>query len=140
MVDDGTQGDVVARDGTFTMRVTFTESTPSPVRLQVSATFRAGGKRVTSAAALLPVVGNTPPMANAGPDQTVKVGQTVTLDGSGSTDEDGDPLSYQWSLVMRSTGSQATLSNPTLVHPTVIMDRAGAYTVQLTLNDGKGER
>src|SRR5262245_21792591 len=137
MVDDGTQGDVVARDGTFTMRVTFTESTPSPVRLQVSATFRAGGKRVTSDVVLIRVVANTPPMANAGPDQTVKVGQTVTLDGSGSTDADGDPLSYQWSFVVRPTGSQATLSNSAVVHPTFVVDRPGTYTVQLVVNDGK---
>jgi hypothetical protein len=84
MVDDGTQGDVVARDDTFTMRVAFTETTPSPVRLQVSATFRTGGKWVTSAVALTRVVANTPPVANAGPDrilihglQTVELGSTV---------------------------------------------------------------
>src|SRR5262245_27251953 len=141
MVDDGTTGDAVARDGIFTLRVLFTEPIPGTLRLQVSATFRAGPGRLTSAIALIPIIApNTPPVAHAGPDQTVKVGQKVTLDGSGSTDADGDPLQYRWSLVMRSTGSQATLSNPTLVHPTVIMDRAGAYTVQLTLNDGKGER
>jgi hypothetical protein len=39
-----------------------------------------------------PVPRNTPPVANAGPDQTVAVTQTVTLDGSHSTDVDGDPL------------------------------------------------
>jgi hypothetical protein len=137
MVDDGTRGDAVARDGTFTLRVAFTESTPSPVRLQVSATFRAGGKRITSDVALIRIVANTPPVAKAGPDQTVKVGQTVTLDGSGSTDADGDPLSYQWSFVVRPRGSQATLSNTALVHPTFVVDRPGTYTVQLIVNDGK---
>jgi hypothetical protein len=37
---------------------------------------------------------NTPPGANAGADQTGVVGQTVQLDGSGSSDIDGDPLTY----------------------------------------------
>jgi hypothetical protein len=37
---------------------------------------------------------NDPPVAGAGPDQTVSGGDTVSLDGSGSVDVDGDPLSY----------------------------------------------
>src|SRR5262249_28283559 len=125
-------------DGTFTLRVVFTEPTPGTLRLQVSATFRAGPGRITSAIALVPIIApNTPPVAHAGPDQTVKVGQTVTLDSSGSTDADGDRVQYRWSFVARPTGSQATLSNPKLVHPTFVVDRPGMYTVQLIVNDGK---
>src|SRR2546425_4153912 len=80
---------------------------------------------------------NTAPVANAGPDQTVVVGHTVTLDGSHSTDVDGDPLQYQWTLVGRPSGSQAALADPTLVLPTFIVDRPGSYTVRLVVNDGK---
>ena len=39
-----------------------------------------------------------PPVADAGPDQTVFVGDTVQLDGSGSSDVDNDPLTFQWSF------------------------------------------
>jgi uncharacterized repeat protein (TIGR01451 family) len=39
---------------------------------------------------------NRPPVANAGLDRTVVVSSTVTLDGSGSTDPDGDDLLYGW--------------------------------------------
>ena len=35
-------------------------------------------------------------MANAGADQKVEVGAIVILDGSGSSDDDGDALNYQW--------------------------------------------
>ncbi|MDX1449390.1 MAG: ATP-binding protein, partial [Acidimicrobiia bacterium] len=42
---------------------------------------------------------NRPPVADAGPDQTVLVGDTVTLDGSGSSDADGDALGFEWSLL-----------------------------------------
>ena len=42
---------------------------------------------------------NSPPTANAGPDQTVDVGVKVSLDGSGSTDADGDALTYTWTQV-----------------------------------------
>ena len=80
---------------------------------------------------------NRPPVANAGPDQTRRVGQTAQLDGSGSIDADGDPLSYYWSITHRPTGSVAELSDPTAVRPTFVVDKPGAYEVQLVVNDGK---
>ena len=42
---------------------------------------------------------NLAPVANAGPDQTVATGATVTLDGSASSDADGDALVFSWSFV-----------------------------------------
>src|SRR5262249_53995510 len=84
-----------------------------------------------------PCATNHPPIANAGPAQTVFVGTTVTLDGSGSTDADGDPLTYRWSFVSIPAGSSATLTGPGTVHPTFVVDKPGSYTVQLIVNDGK---
>ena len=74
-------------------------------------------------------------MANAGPDQTVVVGQTVQLDGSGSSDADGDLLTFRWALTTRPAGSQATLANAT-VNPTFVADVLGTYVAQLIVNDG----
>ena len=79
---------------------------------------------------------NSAPVANAGPDQTVSVTDTVTLNGSASTDVDGNPLTYSWSLTTRPTGSSATLSNPTSVNPTFVVDRFGTYVAELIVNDG----
>jgi hypothetical protein len=41
---------------------------------------------------------NSAPVAKAGADQTVFAGATVALDGTGSTDVDGDPLTYRWTI------------------------------------------
>ncbi len=79
---------------------------------------------------------NNAPIANAGRDQTVRVNDTVTLDGSGSSDVDGDLLTYSWSLTSVPPGSVATLSDPTLVNPTFVADVSGTYVVQLIVNDG----
>ena len=80
--------------------------------------------------------GCAPPVANAGPAQTVPVGATVQLDGTGSSDETGTPLTYSWSFVSVPSGSTATLSNSTLPKPTFIANVYGNYTVQLVVNDG----
>ena len=79
---------------------------------------------------------NLPPVANAGPDQTVAVGQTVTLDGTGSSDPESSALTYSWTFVSVPSGSTATLTNPTTVNPTFVPDVAGAYVVGLVVNDG----
>lgn len=77
----------------------------------------------------------TGPVASAGPAQTVKVGQTVQLDGSKSFDPEGLPLTFHWTL-SPPPGSQAHLSDSTAAKPTVVVDMVGAYRVQLTVSDG----
>jgi len=80
---------------------------------------------------------NSAPVANAGADQAVLVNDTVQLDGSASSDVDGDALSIAWSLVSIPDGSTAALSNTTALRPTFGVDAAGTYTVQLIVNDSK---
>src|SRR5579884_1451606 len=80
---------------------------------------------------------NSPPVANAGANQTVGLGATVTLNGGGSSDVDGDALTYSWTLISRPAGSVATLTGANTVSPTFVVDKAGAYVAQLIVNDGK---
>lgn len=79
---------------------------------------------------------NTAPVANAGPDQTVNTDSLVQLDGSSSSDIDGDSLSYSWTLQSRPTSSNAILSDPQVVNPTFIADVDGSYVLNLIVNDG----
>lgn len=82
------------------------------------------------------VAANRAPQANAGEDQSVAVGDLVTLDGSASTDPDSDPLQYRWSFVSRPSGSGATLHDENTPTPSFTVDRAGDFVVQLIVNDG----
>ena len=81
-----------------------------------------------------PTINNSPPVADAGPDQTVTAGKLVTLDGSGSWDPDvGDSLTYVW---MQMEGPLVTLSDNTTVVATFTPDLAETYTFSLVVYDG----
>ena len=75
---------------------------------------------------------NRPPTANAGPDQTVSAGEWVTLDASGSSDADNDPLAYTWTAPPGIGWESRTDQQPRFV-PTV----PGTYQITLVVNDGQ---
>ena len=80
------------------------------------------------------VVGrNTPPVADAGGDQTVEVGDVVVLDGSGSSDVDEDVLIYSWT---QTSGSAVQLSDPAASAPSFTTADPGTYSFALIVNDG----
>ncbi|MDX2153758.1 MAG: PKD domain-containing protein [Bryobacteraceae bacterium] len=110
---------VADRAGTYTARLVVNDgkvaSTPSTVTITTE---------------------NSAPVANAGPAQKVDVGALVQLNGAASTDVDGNPLTYSWSLPTRPAGSGAVISNAALVNPTFTADRPGTYIAQLMVNDG----
>ena len=82
-------------------------------------------------------VTNSAPVANPGLSQSVVVGTVVTMDGSGSTDANGDALVFKWTLLGKPTGSTATLTNPSYPNPKFTADVAGSYVLSLIVNDGK---
>jgi hypothetical protein len=79
---------------------------------------------------------NRAPVANAGLDRTVEcaspTGTIATLDGSGSSDPDGDALSYQWTGSFPEGGGTVTG-----VHPAVTLS-LGPNPIALTVSDGHG--
>ena len=75
------------------------------------------------------------PTANAGPDQEVIVGATVTLDGTGSSDPEGRPLTYVWHQVVGTAvngGNDLTGATPSFTAPLL----PGRVEFQLRVNDG----
>ncbi|MCD6480522.1 PKD domain-containing protein [Candidatus Bathyarchaeota archaeon] len=107
--------------GTYTIRV------KDMGKNKVStATFRV--KSVVIAPPPAPV--NQPPVADAGPDQTVFVNRTVWFDGSGSYDPDGTIVSYEWDFGDGSTGTGVRVSH--------VYRSPGTYTVTLTVTDDLG--
>jgi len=79
--------------------------------------------------------GNTAPIANAGPDQTI-TGSNTGLNGSGSYDPDGSIATYYWTKI--SGPSQYSISNSTIASPTVSNLVQGVYEFKLSINDAQG--
>ena len=88
--------------------------------------------------------GNKAPIANAGPDQSHTDGvggfslgvSVITLDGTSSTDPDGDSLTFSWT---QTEGDPITLSDSTTEQPTFTPTITDVYVFQLTVSDPKGK-
>ena len=79
---------------------------------------------------------NNQPVAEAGANQTVHyAGRMVQLNGSGSSDLDGDSLTFAWTLTNKPVGSSASFSNSTIVNPIITLDKPGFYVINLVVND-----
>ncbi len=90
------------------------------------------------------LVVNQLPTADAGGAYTINEGQGLILSAAGSSDPDGDTLSYQWDLdndgqfgeVGEPTGVGATVSWATL--QSFGIDDNGSYTIGVRVDDGRG--
>lgn len=82
---------------------------------------------------------NVAPTAKASVGQyaVASVGETASLDGSGSSDVNGDAITYSWSIKSRPIGSLATMESPSARNAAFAPDKAGIYVLQLVVSDGR---
>lgn len=137
-----TGGPDVALTGAATSVARFTSplAENDPLELVFALTVTdVGGQSDTDEVTITVRIGNQPPVAYAGPDQNVGETAPVILNGSGSTDPDGDLLFYEW----RQIGTPAVvLMQSTSVRPTftapMVTGVPLALTFELTVRDNKG--
>jgi hypothetical protein len=82
------------------------------------------------------VIINEPPVANAGYDQEILVGESVFLSGAASHDPEGAPLDYRWELTSKPADSNAVLIITTSATPIFTCDVPGTYVFSLVVSDG----
>ncbi|MCP4410976.1 MAG: sulfatase-like hydrolase/transferase [Gammaproteobacteria bacterium] len=96
-----------------------------------------GGSSTSKTVDTPEVTSNNAPTADAGPDQSISTGSHVTLDGSSSSDVDGDTINYSWVFTSAPVGSNAVIDNATTINPAFTADIDGTYVVELTVDDGQ---
>jgi PKD repeat protein len=109
------QSHTYAEGGTYNVLVTVSDRQGTPC---------------SSASAGSKVKVNSRPLADAGPNLVCCVDKVSVFDGSGSSDPDGDKLSYFWDFGDGSTAEGAKVSHS--------YTKSGVYTVMLTVNDNAG--
>ena len=123
----GTRGGTVTMTGANTARPTFIADTLSPGTRNITHVFTlrvtdSAGGIDTDTVTVTVDAPNLPPVANAGPDQSVASGDTVTLNGSGSSDTDGTIASWSWARTGGTRGSTVTMTGANTARPTFIAD------------------
>lgn len=86
---------------------------------------------------------NHPPVAEAGPDQSVDDGATVTLDASATTDEDGDSLAFTWrqtagpEVVLEADTGDSADADPVRSFTAPTVPGGTTLTFEVTVDDGE---
>jgi hypothetical protein len=81
---------------------------------------------------------NEPPVADAGPNKTVKSGTKVKLSGLKSRDPEGEALYYSWSQIRGSKVSLLDVNGPEATFQAPQVSETRTYRFKLRVTDKKG--
>jgi hypothetical protein len=113
-------------------------TTGATLKFELTVTDDKGLKDTDVCSVMVPWV-NSPPKTDAGATQTAAPGQLIYLDGTGSSDPDGNIDKYQWT---QSKGATVTLSDPSVSRPSFVaprVDTDGAtLAFELAVIDSEG--
>lgn len=112
------------------MNATFDASSMTPGIYTVTLTVTDNQGATGTDTVIITIVGNLPPVANAGANQTINLGDSATLDASASNDSDGSIVSYLWTEGATTLSTNVSFSITTL--------SAGIHTITLTVTDDQG--
>jgi len=125
-------GLTVTLSGANTAKPTFTPAASGAYTFNLTVNDGFGGSAWDT---VVVTVANRDPTANAGIDQTVAVNSVVTLDGSASSDPDGDPRTFAW---IQMAGPVVALAGADTPNPTFTPTVTGVYVFQLRVTDDDG--
>ena len=111
--------------GTYQVELTVNDGQASSATISVTYTVKIGANIAPTPVAKVDIA-------------RVLVGEPLVFDASASTDRNGDPIRYQWTLVDRPDGSSAVLQNATSAQARVVTDKPGVYTARVQVSDPKG--
>ena len=96
-----------------------------------------GGNTATDSVTITVTANNEAPSADAGSDQTVDEGVVVTLDGSGSSDPEGEMLSFKWTAPPDVSLTAANTVTPSFTAPVQLLNNS-ELIFTLTVSDASG--
>lgn len=118
----------------------FTPDVPGTYVVSLAVTDSSGVQSPTDLVVIEISAGSQRPVADCGGNRDAQVGERVDLDGSASSDPEGSPLSYQWSLASLPTCStllSTSLYNANTANPSFVPDCAAVFLIALSVSDGE---
>jgi hypothetical protein len=152
-IDSKPEGSSLTIADTSKINTSFSTDKSGTYELTLTASF---GDNSQSDSLQIVVTQNLAPIANAGPDQEINFNPDsggpgdpgpggpgdggepveVSLTASGSSDPEGENLSYSWSVISTPEGFPATLDDSNIETPMLTLDFPGVYELELTVSDG----
>lgn len=134
---------VTANNGHWAGEYFFKDNLSKPDEYAVDVILSYLGKTVSKSSTMF-IIGTTtgggtsnhPPVANAGADDTTANGVPISLDGTGSSDPDGDTITYSW---VKLSGPAGTFVDTDTSTPDYTPSATGTAVFELTVTDSRGK-